>query len=158
MAMRRARWFAQFRALLTRSRHSQRTLMLVQTNTQRSVVRLCVTAWRGLVGAEMITTLRREQKESTFHYPKSNRVEWVKDNLGLMVNTGAQVWWTYEVGDVFVNVRKGDRIPWAPTIHPMAYTLLPLPLSPTLSPTLTPTPNPTPAPTLTRCARATRWA
>ena len=89
-----------------------------------------VELWLGLVEAEMITTLRREQKESTFHYPKSNRVEWVKDNLGLMVNTGAQVWWTYEVGDVFVNVRKGDRIPWAPTIHPMPYTLCPIPYYP----------------------------
>ena len=89
-----------------------------------------VELWLGLVEAEMITTLRREQKESTFHYPKSNRVEWVKDNLGLMVNTGAQVWWTYEVGDVFVNVRKGDRIPWAPTIHPMRYTLCPIPCYP----------------------------
>ena len=122
-----------------------------------------VELWLGLVEAEMITTLRREQKESTFHYPKSNRVEWVKDNLGLMVNTGAQVWWTYEVGDVFVNVRKGDRIPMGPNhtpyaLYPMPYTLLPLTLSLTLSPTLTPTPNLTPAPTLTRCARATRWA
>ena len=89
-----------------------------------------VELWLGLVEAEMITTLRREQKESTFHYPKSNRVEWVKDNLGLMVNTGAQVWWTYEVGDVFVNVRKGDRIPWAPTIHAMRYTLCPIPCYP----------------------------
>jgi len=59
----------------------------------------------------MITTLRREQKESTFHYPKSDRVEWVFNNLGLMVNTGAQVWWTYEVGDVFGKVRKGDQMP-----------------------------------------------
>ena len=89
-----------------------------------------VELWLGLVEAEMITTLRREQKESTFHYPKSNRVEWVKDNLGLMVNTGAQVWWTYEVGDVFVNVRKGDRIPWAPTIHPTPYALCPIPYYP----------------------------
>jgi dynein heavy chain len=63
------------------------------------------------VEGEMITTLRREQKESTFHYPKSDRVEWVFNNLGLMVNTGAQVWWTYEVGDVFGKVRKGDQMP-----------------------------------------------
>jgi dynein heavy chain len=63
------------------------------------------------VEGEMITTLRREQKESTFHYPKSDRVEWVFNNLGLMVNTGAQVWWTYEVGDVFGKVRKDDQMP-----------------------------------------------
>ena len=70
-----------------------------------------VEQWLGLVEGEMITTLRRTQKESTFHYPKSDRVEWVKNNLGLMVNTGAQVWWTYEVGDVFGKVRKGVQMP-----------------------------------------------
>ena len=70
-----------------------------------------VEQWLGLVEGEMITTLRRTQKESTFHYPKSDRVEWVKSNLGLMVNTGAQVWWTYEVGDVFGKVRNGVQMP-----------------------------------------------
>ena len=28
----------------------------------------------------------------------------------MVVNTGAQVWWTYEVGDVFVKVRSGDKM------------------------------------------------
>ena len=69
-----------------------------------------VELWLGLVEAEMIVTLRRIQKEATFHYPKSDRVEWVTTNLGLMVNTGATIWWTYETEDVFERVRQGDKM------------------------------------------------
>lgn len=118
---------------LTFDRTASRVLGMVSSEKETFEFRTpqptegAVELWLGLVEAEMITTLRREQKESTFHYPKSNRVEWVKDNLGLMVNTGAQVWWTFEVGDVFGNVREGDRIPSGPTIHPMPYTLYPIP-------------------------------
>ena len=66
--------------------------------------------WLGLVEAEMITTLRRTQKECTFYYPNMDRIEWIKQNLGLMVNTGAQIWWTYEVLDIFAKVRSGDKM------------------------------------------------
>ena len=48
----------------------------------------------------MAATLHSIHKRAIFHYPTSDRVEWLKQYPGMVVNTGAQIWWTYEVMDV----------------------------------------------------------
>ena len=68
-----------------------------------------VESWLGDVEGEMITTLRYLMKVSVFKYPMSDRVEWLKDHLGMCVNTAAQIWWAYECHDVFEKVRQGEK-------------------------------------------------
>ena len=65
--------------------------------------------WLSVVESEMVTTLRRIMKEATFQYADSERISWLADNLGMMVNTAAQIWWTFETIDVFRRVREGDK-------------------------------------------------
>ena len=43
-------------------------------------------------------------------YPSEARVGWVKRNIGMVVNTGAQIWWTFETLDVLGRVRSGDKM------------------------------------------------
>ena len=57
----------------------------------------------------MASTLRTIHKKAVFEYPTAERVDWVKDNVGMVVNTGAQIWWTFETIDVFRRVREGDK-------------------------------------------------
>ena len=103
-------------AALTFDRGGAKVLGMVSSEKETFAFRTpqptegAVEAWLGLVESEMITTLRRTQKECTYHYPQCDRLEWVKTNLGLMVNTGAQIWWTYEAADVFDKVRRGDKM------------------------------------------------
>ena len=69
-----------------------------------------VETWLGVVEAEMASTLHSIHKAATFYYPKTNRVEWLGEYPGMVVNTGAQIWWTFEVIDVFNRVFKGDKM------------------------------------------------
>lgn len=57
----------------------------------------------------MQTTLHAIHKRAVFYYPSSNRLEWLKDNLGMVVNTGSQIWWTYEVADIFTKVTPTNK-------------------------------------------------
>ena len=69
-----------------------------------------VETWLSDVEQEMKTTLHALHKRAVFEYPSEERVDWVKRNVGMVVNTGAQIWWTFEVLDVFDRVRKGDKM------------------------------------------------
>ena len=40
---------------------------------------------------------------------ETKRTKWIKDNLGMMTLLGSQVWWTWEVEDVFNRVRDGNK-------------------------------------------------
>lgn len=65
--------------------------------------------WMLAVEAEMQSTLRQIHKEATFEYAKADRVEWVKENLGMVVLGATQIWWTWEVEDAFAQVKKGSK-------------------------------------------------
>jgi len=66
--------------------------------------------WLLVVEAEMASTLHVIHKKAIFVYPTTERVDWVKENVGMVVNTGAQIWWTFETIDVFNRVRAGDKM------------------------------------------------
>jgi dynein heavy chain len=65
--------------------------------------------WMSGVEAEMKKTLRTISKEAIFHYPKSNRLNWISMYPGMVTLLGNQVWWTYEVEDTFRQIREGDK-------------------------------------------------
>ena len=58
---------------------------------------------------EMAATLLQIHKRAVFYYCKMDRIEWLKKEAGMVVNTGAQIWWTFEVMDVFNRVFKGEK-------------------------------------------------
>jgi len=68
-----------------------------------------VEIWMTSVESEMRESLHRISKEGVFYYAKSNRVDWVDQNLGMVGLLGSQIWWTWEVQDVFRRVRDGDK-------------------------------------------------
>lgn len=39
-----------------------------------------------------------------------HRVEWMYDYQGMVILAANQVWWTWEVEDVFRKVKKGDKM------------------------------------------------
>ncbi len=39
-----------------------------------------------------------------------HRVEWMYDYQGMVIMAANQVWWTWEVEDVFSKVKKGDKM------------------------------------------------
>lgn len=57
----------------------------------------------------MISTLRRLTKTGVYMYAKKQRVQWIEENLGMVVIVGCQIWWTWRVEDVFKKVKKGDK-------------------------------------------------
>lgn len=59
------------------------------------------------VQKEMLRSLRLIAKEGVFYYAKKRRDQWIKDELGMITLAGSQIWWTWEVEDVFQRVRKG---------------------------------------------------
>ncbi|KAL0227597.1 hypothetical protein RCL1_003741 [Eukaryota sp. TZLM3-RCL] len=65
--------------------------------------------WLTLVDAEMKRTLHRLTKESVFYYAKTPRLAWVEKNIGMNVLVGSQIWWTWEVEDVFDQVKAGNK-------------------------------------------------
>ncbi len=46
---------------------------------------------------------------SKFVIPTSLRVDWMLLYQGMVVLAANQVWWTWEVEDVFNNVKKGEK-------------------------------------------------
>ena len=45
-----------------------------------------------------------------FYYAKMARSQWILQQLGMMALVGSQIWWTWEVTDVFDRVRKGNKL------------------------------------------------
>ncbi|XP_037633762.1 dynein heavy chain 10, axonemal [Sebastes umbrosus] len=69
-----------------------------------------VEEWMTGVLLEMRRTNRVITKEAIFYYCKdSSRVDWMLLYQGMMVLAANQVWWTWEVEDVFKNVKKGEK-------------------------------------------------
>ncbi|XP_028292993.1 dynein heavy chain 10, axonemal [Gouania willdenowi] len=69
-----------------------------------------VEEWMLAVLHEMRRTNRLITKEAIFYYCRErSRVEWMLSYQGMVVLAANQVWWTWEVEDVFKNVQKGDK-------------------------------------------------
>jgi dynein heavy chain len=68
-----------------------------------------VEEWMGRVDEEMKSTLHLIVKKAIFLYAKAERVEWIKEQLGMVTIAGTQIWWTFAVEDVFKRVREGDK-------------------------------------------------
>nr|XP_026696380.1 dynein heavy chain 10, axonemal isoform X1 [Ciona intestinalis]XP_026696381.1 dynein heavy chain 10, axonemal isoform X2 [Ciona intestinalis] len=67
--------------------------------------------WMTSVLGEMRSTNRLITKEAVFTYcHEIDRVEWMLPYQGMVVLAGNQIWWTWEVEDVFHKVRKGDKL------------------------------------------------
>jgi dynein heavy chain len=57
--------------------------------------------WMNRVDLEMKESLLMITKKAVFHYAKSNRIDWVKEQIGMVAVVGTQIWWTFAVEDVF---------------------------------------------------------
>ncbi|XP_064322361.1 dynein axonemal heavy chain 10 [Phalacrocorax carbo] len=66
--------------------------------------------WMTAVLVEMRRTNRLLTKEAIFRYCEDrSRVDWMLLYHGMMVLAATQVWWTWEVEDVFQKVKKGEK-------------------------------------------------
>uniref|UniRef100_A0A8C6Y8I9 Dynein axonemal heavy chain 10 n=1 Tax=Naja naja TaxID=35670 RepID=A0A8C6Y8I9_NAJNA len=66
--------------------------------------------WMTAVLVEMRRTNRLVTKEAIFRYCEDrSRVDWMLMYQGMMVLAANQVWWTWEVEDVFRKVKKGEK-------------------------------------------------
>lgn len=69
-----------------------------------------VEEWMMGVLLEMRKTNRLITKEAIFHYCEDrSRVDWMLLYQGMVVLAANQVWWTWELEDVFKNVKKGKK-------------------------------------------------
>jgi len=69
-----------------------------------------VEVWMTQVEREMNQSLWYICKESVFNYAKTDRVDWIcGETLGMNTICGSQIWWTWEVEDVFRRVAKGNK-------------------------------------------------
>ena len=69
-----------------------------------------VETWMLGVEVEMRKTLLAIAKEGVFFYAKMARSQWILKQLGMMALVGSQIWWTWEVTDVFERVRAGNKL------------------------------------------------
>ncbi|KAH0502213.1 Dynein heavy chain 10, axonemal [Microtus ochrogaster] len=66
--------------------------------------------WMTAVLNEMRRTNRLITKEAIFRYCEDrSRVDWMLLYQGMVVLAASQVWWTWEVEDVFNKVKQGDK-------------------------------------------------
>ncbi|XP_076453104.1 dynein axonemal heavy chain 10-like [Babylonia areolata] len=66
--------------------------------------------WMTSVLEEMRRTNRLITKEAIFFYSyEKSRVDWMLEYQGMVCLAGNQVWWTWEVEDVFRKVKKGAK-------------------------------------------------
>ncbi|XP_036076372.1 dynein heavy chain 10, axonemal isoform X2 [Rousettus aegyptiacus] len=66
--------------------------------------------WMTAVLQEMRRTNRLITKEAIFRYCEDrSRVDWMLLYQGMVVLAASQVWWTWEVEDVFRQVQKGEK-------------------------------------------------
>ncbi|OQR81950.1 dynein heavy chain, partial [Thraustotheca clavata] len=74
-----------------------------------SVVEGPVEQWMTGVEDEIRVTLQLIAKEGVFHYARTPRTQWLGDVLGMVGLVGSQIWWTWEVEDVFHRVAGGNK-------------------------------------------------
>lgn len=65
--------------------------------------------WMNKVDDEMKSSLTLMAKKATFNYAKTDRIEWICDQIGMIALLGTQIWWTFAVEDVFVQVSRGNK-------------------------------------------------
>ncbi|OMJ92498.1 hypothetical protein SteCoe_4738 [Stentor coeruleus] len=68
-----------------------------------------VEIWMNKLDDEMFNTLHRFTKEGVYFYAESERIPWIKKNLGMVSIVGVQIWWTWSVEDVFRRVKEGNK-------------------------------------------------
>ena len=68
-----------------------------------------VEKWLSAVLIEVRRTLRGLLKGSVFFYPKKPRLQWIDESKGMCGLAGSQIWWTFQVEDAFLKVRKGKK-------------------------------------------------
>jgi len=69
-----------------------------------------VEEWMTEVLAEMRRSNKLITKEAIFKYmEEGTRTDWVAEYQGMVALAGSQVWWTWEVEDVFRKVAEGDK-------------------------------------------------
>ena len=64
--------------------------------------------WMNVVNDEMKNTLEVIAKGAVWEYARSDRIDWIKKQIGMIALVGTQIWWTFAVEDVFERVKKGD--------------------------------------------------
>ncbi|KAJ3328734.1 Dynein heavy chain 10, axonemal, partial [Blyttiomyces sp. JEL0837] len=69
-----------------------------------------VEEWMSAVEAEMKRTNRIIHKEAVFYYASMDRLKWIFAYQGMVALAGAQVWWTFEVEDVFRKIKFGNKL------------------------------------------------
>jgi dynein heavy chain, axonemal len=65
--------------------------------------------WMNKTDDEMKASLLTITKIAVFNYAKSDRVEWIGQQIGMVALVGTQIWWTFAVEDVFRRVATGDK-------------------------------------------------
>ena len=67
--------------------------------------------WMTAVLNEMRSTNRVITKEAVFTYGESGpRCDWMLNYQGMVILAANQIWWTWEVEDVFRKVKRGDKM------------------------------------------------
>ncbi|KAJ1332384.1 hypothetical protein BSLG_008688 [Batrachochytrium salamandrivorans] len=69
-----------------------------------------VEEWMTIVETEMKRSNRIIHKEAIFHYADMNRILWLQTYQGMIGLASSQVWWTWEVEDVFRCIKSGDKL------------------------------------------------
>ncbi|KAJ3114591.1 Dynein heavy chain 10, axonemal [Phlyctochytrium bullatum] len=69
-----------------------------------------VEEWMSAVEAEMKKTNRAIHKEAVFYYASMDRIKWIYAYQGMVALAGSQVWWTFEVEDVFKKIKSGNKL------------------------------------------------
>jgi dynein heavy chain len=65
--------------------------------------------WMNKVDDEMKATLTLFAKKGVFNYAKTDRIEWINQQVGMIGLLGTQIWWTFAVEDVFAQVQRGNK-------------------------------------------------
>ncbi|KAJ3376353.1 Dynein heavy chain 10, axonemal, partial [Entophlyctis sp. JEL0112] len=69
-----------------------------------------VEEWMAAVELEMKRSNRTIHKEAIFYYASMERTKWLYTYQGMVGLAGAQVWWTFEVEDVFRKIKNGNKL------------------------------------------------
>ncbi|TPX54389.1 hypothetical protein PhCBS80983_g05954 [Powellomyces hirtus] len=69
-----------------------------------------VEEWMSVVENEMKRSNRTIHKEAVYYYPDMERLDWITKYPGMVALAGSQVWWTWEVEDVFHKIKGGNKL------------------------------------------------
>lgn len=68
-----------------------------------------VEQWMNTVEREMQSTMHAISKEGVYYYAHMPRKEWILWTLGMTAILGSQIWWTWQMDDVFERIANGDK-------------------------------------------------